>query len=296
VSVAVIVAGLLVGHAAVPNAVGSLGSLLETLLPWLGLTVPVLVLLALLRRSAVGLLAVLVPTVAWLGLFGGFLLEGHELPYDVTAVQHNVSDENADPAGAARALAGTRPDLIAMEELTSPALATYARVLASNYPHHAVHGTVGLWSRYPLVDTRLLDIRPAGVGAGWNRGLRATVRLPKGDIAVYVAHLPSVRLRVGVGFDTAWRDESAALLGAAIAAEHLGTVILLGDFNGTVDDRGLAPVTSRMTSTGRGFAFSWPAAWPVARVDQIMTRSATITDLRSRPLRATTCRSSPGSG
>jgi vancomycin resistance protein VanJ len=38
-----------------------------------------------------------------------------------------------------------------------------------------------------------------------------------------------------------------------------------------------------MNATGSGFAFSWPAALPVARIDQIMARSATVTDVRSLP-------------
>ena len=53
-SLAVLVAGLLAFHSVVPNTVGNLGSLLETFLPWLGLAVPVLLGLALLRRSATG--------------------------------------------------------------------------------------------------------------------------------------------------------------------------------------------------------------------------------------------------
>lgn len=70
---AVLTAGLLAFHSWVPNAIGNLGSLLETFLPWLGLAVPVLLVLALLRRSALALVAVLLPAVVWLNLFGGLL-------------------------------------------------------------------------------------------------------------------------------------------------------------------------------------------------------------------------------
>lgn len=279
---AAVVACLLAFHAVVPNAVGHLGSLLETFLPWLGLTVPVLLVWALLRRSAVALVALALPVVAWFALFGALLLPA-DSRYDIIAVQHNVSDENADPAGTARALIRVRPDLIALEELTPPALSDYAATLASEYPHHTVHGTVGLWSKYPLTNDRYVDIKPAGIPAGWNRGLRATVRFPQGDVAVYVAHLPSVRLGLSQGLSSNLRDESAALLGAAIAAERLDRVILLGDLNSTVDDRGLDPVSSQMTPIGPGFALSWPAALPVARVDQVMARSATVTGVRALP-------------
>ncbi|MFK0234950.1 endonuclease/exonuclease/phosphatase family protein [Streptomyces vinaceus] len=281
---AVLLGCLLAFHGAVPDGLpGRPGSLLETFLPWLGLTVPLLAALAVLRRSAVAGLAALLPAAAWLGLFGGHLLPGAEPAPGLLAVQHNVSDENPDPAGTARALAATGADLLALEELTPAALPAYAQVLAPRYPYHAVAGTVGLWSKHPLADVRPVDIRPAGVGEGWNRGLRATARTPRGEVAVYVAHLPSVRLGPAHGFGSLRRDESAVLLGAAIAAEPADPLILLGDLNSTVDDRGLAPVTSRMEPPSRDFAFSWPASLPLARIDQVLTRSASVTRIRSLP-------------
>ncbi|MEV4114802.1 endonuclease/exonuclease/phosphatase family protein [Nonomuraea sp. NPDC049695] len=180
-----------------------------------------------------------------------------------------------DRWGTARALAQAGADLIALEELTPDALPVYEAALASGHPHHVVVGTVGLWSRYPLADSRPVDIRPGEVRGDWSRGVRSTVRTPSGDVAVYVAHLPSVRIRLPDGFGTGWRDESAAALGAAIAAEDLDRIVLLGDFNSTLDDRGLAPVTSRMTPAEEGFGFSWPAGFPIARIDHVMTRAAT---------------------
>ncbi|MFE5495759.1 endonuclease/exonuclease/phosphatase family protein [Streptomyces virginiae] len=281
---ALLTAAVLTFHSAVPNAVGRLGSLLEAFLPWLGLAVPLLLVASLVRRSAVALVALLLPALAWLGQFGGLLLpaEAERGGHGLTVVQHNVSDENPDPAGTAAALAGAAPDLIALEELTASALPAYAQALAPLYPHHAVEGTVGLWSKYPLTDVRRLDIKPAGIGEGWSRGLRAGATTPRGEIVVYVAHLPSVRIRPS-GFASQLRDESARLLGAAIAAEPVDRVVLLGDLNGTVDDRGLAPVTSRMEAPRRGFALSWPASFPVSRIDQVLARSAAVADVRTLP-------------
>nr|WP_239131388.1 endonuclease/exonuclease/phosphatase family protein [Planobispora takensis] len=272
-SIAVLVSALMAFPGLVPNAVGNLGSLLETFLPWAGLAVPVLMVPALLRRSATATVSLVLPAAVWAVLFGDRVLPAaRETAHDLTVVQHNVGDDNADPQGTARTLAGAGADLIALEELTPEALPVYGAVLTPAHPHHAVVGTVGLWSRHPIVDSRPVDIRPAGVEGDWNRGMRSTVRTPFGDIAVYVAHLPSVRLRLPGGFGSGWRDESAAALGTAIAAEELDGIVLMGDFNGTLDDRGLAPVTSRMTPAQEGFGFSWPAAWPLARIDHVMTR------------------------
>ncbi|MFJ4339348.1 endonuclease/exonuclease/phosphatase family protein [Streptomyces sp. NPDC088915] len=281
---AVVTAGLLLFHRAVP---GSAGSLLESFLPWLGPVVVVLLGLALLRRSGVALVALVLPAAAWAYACGGLLLPGEGTgpengAYGLVVVQHNVSDENPDPAGTARALAGTGADLLALEELVPPALSVYEKSLASAYPHHAVHGTVGLWSRHPLTGVRPVDLKPRGITGPWDRGLRAVARTPRGDVAVYVAHLPSVRVRAS-GLASSRRDESAGRLGDAVAAEEVGAVILLGDLNGTVDDRGLDPLTSRMDVAGRGLALSFPAAFPVARIDQVMARSATVGRIRTLP-------------
>lgn len=242
-----LLAVLLTRPSLVPNTPGHLGSFLETFLPWLGLAVPLLLALALHRRSAATALALLLPTAAWLLQFGNLLPHTPtQAPASthptLTAVQHNISDENPNPSRTASALAASHPTLIAVEELTPAALAAFTAALAADYPHHATHGTVGLWSAYPLTDVRPVDIRPSALTGDphWNRALRATAATPGGPVAVYVVHLPSLRLGTS-GFGSARRDESAVRLGAVLAAEPADRVVLLGDLNGTADDRGLAP-------------------------------------------------------
>jgi vancomycin resistance protein VanJ len=282
-ALAAVTAGLLAFHRLMP---GRMGSLLETFLPWLGLPVAVLFGAALLRRSPTALVAPLLPVAVWAHHFGGLLLPASEPgARALLVIQHNVSDENTDPAGTARALAGAKPDLIALEELVPSALPAYERSLARDYPYRTVQGTVGLWSRHPLADARPLDIKPEGITEPWSRGLRAVLHAPHGEIAVYVAHLPSVRVRP-TGLTSSRRDESAALLARTIAADDPRTAILLGDLNGTVDDRGLAPLTEQLNVPERGMAFSFPAAFPLARIDQVMARSATITQIRALPATA----------
>ncbi|CAL9656172.1 endonuclease/exonuclease/phosphatase family protein [Streptomyces sp. enrichment culture] len=278
--VAVVTALLLSFHRSVPNGVGSL---LESFLPWLGVVVVVLLVLALVRRSALALLALLLPVAAWTHLFGALLLPAPEPgPEDLVVVQHNVSDENTDPEGTARALARAEPDLVALEELVPPALDGYAKALAPDYPHRVVRGTVGLWSKYPLTGSRPLDIKPRGIEEEWERGLRAVAHTPRGAVAVLVAHLPSVRVGPS-GLASSRRDESARLLGDALAGEELRRVVLLGDLNGTVDDRALAPLTDSLNVAERGLALSFPAGFPLARIDQVMARGGTVGALRTLP-------------
>ncbi|MFJ6682681.1 endonuclease/exonuclease/phosphatase family protein [Streptomyces werraensis] len=280
---AVLTAGLLVFHRTVPNTPGRVGSLLESFLPWVGLAVVPLLGYGLVRRTPVVLVAVLLPVAVWTRLFGDLLLPADPAgPRDLVVVQHNVSDDNPDPADTARALAGSGADLIALEELVPDALPAYERVLAPRYPHHVVRGTVGLWSRHPLSGARTLDIKPADLTEPWSRGLRAVAATPHGEVAVYVAHLPSVRI-VPRGMTSGRRDESAVRLGREVAAEPVGRVVLLGDLNGTVGDRGLEPLTSRLEVPRRGFAFSFPAGLPLVRIDQVMARSATVAGIGTLP-------------
>ncbi|MEU2269255.1 endonuclease/exonuclease/phosphatase family protein [Streptomyces olindensis] len=271
---AVLLAVVMVLHSRIPNTIGNLGSLVETFLPWLGLLVPVLLLLAVLRRSATALIAVVLPALVWMNLFGGQLTDKTAAGGDLTVATHNVNADNPDPAGTARDVAASGADVLALEELTATAVPTYEKALASTYRYHSVQGTVGVWSKYPLTDVRAVDL-----DMGWTRAMRATVTAPAGQVAVYVAHLPSVRVKMEAGFTARQRDRSADYLGHAIAREPLKNVVLLGDLNGTMNDRALNAVTSQMRSTqgaaGSGFGFSWPASFPMARIDQIMVRGLT---------------------
>jgi vancomycin resistance protein VanJ len=283
-TLAVILALVMLLHSRIPNRIGNLGSLTETFLPWLGLLVPVLLLLALVRRSATALIAVVLPTVVWLNLFGGLLTDRTADGGDLTVATHNVNADNPDPSGTARDVAASGADVVALEELTASAVPVYERTLASTYKYHSVQGTVGLWSKYPLSGVRPVDIK-----LGWTRAMRATVATPEGPVAFYVAHMPSVRVKLEAGFTARQRDKSANALGEAIADEKLPRKILLGDLNGTMNDRSLNAVTSQMRSTqgaaGSGFGFSWPASFPMARIDQIMVQG--VEPVSSRTLPAT---------
>ncbi|RKE18833.1 endonuclease/exonuclease/phosphatase family protein [Streptomyces sp. TLI_171] len=274
---------LLVFHAQVPNTVGNLGSLLETFLPWLGVTVPVLLGLALWRRAGIAVLAALLPAAVWLNLFGALLVDKSSGPGDFTVLTHNVAAANDDPQGTIRMLTSSGAEIVALEEVSAAAAPVYTAGLAAAYPYHAVEGTVGLWSTYPIDGITVVDIK-----MGWTRAFRAEVTTPKGPLAVYVAHLPSVRVKFDSGFTAGRRDVSAQALGDAIEHEPLRKVLVLGDLNGTMNDRSLAPITSQLRSAqgaaGDGFGFSWPASFPLARIDQILSKGGLVpTDSRTLP-------------
>ena len=271
-------------HARIPNRIGNVGSLVETFLPWLGLVIPMLLAGALWRRSAAAMAALLLPVVVWLDLLGGLLTDKSHPGSDLTVAEHNAGAGNPDPSGTARALVASGADVLALVELTERARGTYETALSPAYRYHVVLGTVGVWSTMPLTDIRPVDIEmdygplaaTKPVDLTETRALRTTVATGQGPLAVYVAHLGSARVHLAAGFETAQRDRGAAALGRAVAAERMERVVLLGDLNGTMDDRAFSHITAHLRSAqetaGDGFGFSWPANIPVVRIDEILVR------------------------
>ncbi|WP_433332274.1 endonuclease/exonuclease/phosphatase family protein [Spirillospora sp. CA-294931] len=290
-SLALLLGLLMMLHAQFPNRIGNLGSLLETFLPWFGLFIPVLLAGALWRRSASAMLALLLPVAVWLSLFGGLLTDKSHAGGDVTVASHNVGAANSDPSGTARKLIASGAHVLALQEITEQARSTYEKELAKAYPYHTVQNTVGLWSKLPLSNTKpvdtMIDYGPLASTKSdedkmaSTRALRTTVATSKGPLAVYVAHLGSVRVNPRGGFSTGHRDRGVQALGKAIATERNPRTVLLGDLNGTTTDRAFKALTSQMRSTqttaGDGFGFTWPAKFPIARIDQILVKGVAPT-------------------
>jgi vancomycin resistance protein VanJ len=282
-ALALLLALVMLLHAEIPDWGWNLGSLAETFLPWLGLLIPVLLAGALRRRSASALAALVLPAVVWLNLFGGVLSDKSRPGGFLTVASENVNAGNPDPAGTARDLAASGADVLALVELTPQAAGAYERGLAKAYPYHTLQATVGLWSKLPLSDTQPIDIMDYGPLADTipaadkaYRALRTTVATGHGPLTVYVAHPGSVRVNPRAGFWTASRDIGVQALGRAVAADPSKRVVLLGDLNGTMDDRAFAGLTAQLRSAqdvaGDGFGFTWPASFPVVRIDQILVR------------------------
>lgn len=267
----------MLGHQHVPNRPGNLGSLLETFLPWLGLSIPLLLAAAIWRRSATGAIAVAATTLVWIALFGHLLVPGKGGgEADLRVLSHNVEASNPDPQGTADALMAAEPDIIALQELSETNQGKFSAALRTRYPHYYAEGTIALYSRHPLLSAETVDI-----GMGWTRAMRVEADTPAGPVAVYVAHLASVRIGSD-GFTSSHRNTTIDLLAERIAGERHSRVIVMGDLNGTAYDRGLAPLTfglaSAQAQAGWGFGFSWPAGFPMARIDHILLRGVTATD------------------
>jgi len=266
---AVLVMALLEFHEQVPN-LGNLGSLLETFLPWFGFAVLPLGAVAVLRRAPLAIGAVAALSALWLFQFATTLWPKDDGEGALRVVTHNISALNTSTRQTAAALLDADADLVAIEEIEGASKAIINDAFGADYPHVADGGTVGLWSKHPISASEPLDL-----GLSWPRALRAVVETDQGPVAVYVVHLASVRVGV-LGFTSSQRDTAVRLLADEVAADPVRQVIVMGDFNGSSYDRALTPLLDEVRSAqrvaGRGFGFTWPARFPMARIDQILVR------------------------
>ncbi len=270
----VVVAVALAGHRLIPD-LGGVTTVMESLLPWLGWSVPPLLVAAALARSAVAVVAALVPAVVWAAMFGPALLRSSPGgPSDLAVGTVNVGVRNNASGEAVRAISEDL-DLLAAQELTPGGPA--AKQLDRTFKHRYAVSTVGLWSRYPISARKPLD-----VGMGWVRALRAVVSTPKGKVTVYVMHLASARPG-----HTASRDTSLAQARKLVDADTSERVLLLGDLNTATTDRNLRgltpPLTDAQSVAGDGFGFTWPAEFPITRPDHILFKGMTATEAGVAP-------------
>lgn len=266
---AVVVMALLRFHAHVPNA-GNVGSLLETFLPWLGLAAVPLGVIALVRRAPLAIGAVAALAALWMSMFATTLWPKGSSGGDLLVITHNINANNTETQKTADALLAANADLVAIEEFSGASGQILRDVFARRFPYDVITGTVGLWSRFPISSSEPLDL-----GLSWARAMRAVVETDRGQVAVYVVHLASVRVGV-LGFSSSQRDLAIKLLARRVQADPIQRVIVMGDFNGSSYDRALTPLLDQVRSAqrlaGTGFGFSWPAGFPMARIDQILVR------------------------
>ena len=267
-------------HRALP---GSAGTLVATALPWLGWLLPVLAIGALLTRRRRAWIVVLLPALVWVLLVGTTLLPlgrtANAVPADerLTVGSHNVEGASNSAADSARALAAEGADVIALVELDADNRAAAAAELAPTHPYSVTVGTVGLWSVYPLERDTPLDL-----GLGWQRALSADVITPSGPVSVYVVHAASFRPG-----DQDDRDTMLQNLGALVPQDLAERVVVMGDFNATAFDSALGALQETVSEPRQSrpsWGFTWPSAFPLARIDHIFQRG--MTPLENRVLAA----------
>ncbi len=269
---------LLAGHRYLPELDG-VGVGLNSILPWLGLLLLLLVPAAVANRSRTVVGSALLPTLVWTVMFAPALLrQPPDRPAaDFTVVQQNIGSDNPHADATAQTLLHTGADLIAVEKLSTQTSEPVARVLDHAYSHHARIGTVGLWSRYPISNAKPVDL-----DLGWTRAFRVTAQTPVGATDVFVAHLDSIRPG-----DVTGRARSLAALTRAVTADRAPRILVVGDLNTATTDPALTELLDQLRdsqqSAGTGFGFTWPASFPITRPDHILYRGISATFAATKP-------------
>lgn len=260
-ALAICVALLLAGHRLVPDIAG-VGTLLDSFLPWVGVAIPALAVLALVLRSGIGAASVLVPVLVWTVMFGpAFFQNSPTGTADLRVVTQNLSVDNKQAATTAKELVDSGADVVAVQELTDKAVP----VLTAAYPYQLRVGTVGLWSRYRITDSERVDLN-----IGWTRGVRAEIATPRGQVTVYSVHLGSIRLG-----SADQRDRTLDALAARVRADPSARLVVLGDLNTASTDRAFSTLVPPLSEAKSGLGFTWPSAFPLTRPDHVLYRGLT---------------------
>jgi vancomycin resistance protein VanJ len=285
VVLSLVLAGILLFHRAIPDVAG-IGLLIDSIAPWFGLFVPVLLVLGMISRRPRALIGVLVPAVVWAMLFGPSMVplswpgaasssagsgaaSGTATATTLTVASQNIEASSETGDISARALAATGTDVIALEEMDSDDFDAISNTLAASYPYSFGVGTVGLWSKYPVINAQ-----PLNLGLGWNRALAADLDTPQGLVSIYVIHAASARPG-----EVSARDSMLTALADTLPNDENERVIAVGDFNAASTDRAMAGITGQLAEpnqTDGMFGNTWPSTLPVTRLDHLLQRGMTV--------------------
>ncbi|GAA3588037.1 endonuclease/exonuclease/phosphatase family protein [Klugiella xanthotipulae] len=246
---------------------GTLGTVVAAALPWLGLLLPVLLLVALVARRPRAALVVLAPAVAW-----SLIFVPHLVPLTppttaapsgtIVAASQNVEVSSGTAAESALGLVDAGADVIALVELSTDASAEAAAALADTHPYSYVVGTLGVWSVFPIRNEQ-----PLTLGLSWKRAITLDVETEAGLVSIYAVHAAS--FRPGEQVD---RDVMLNNLAEMVKNDPNERAIILGDFNATSDDPALSRLYEYAVEANQSdisLGFTWPTIFPVARIDHI---------------------------
>ncbi|MBR7832147.1 hypothetical protein KDL01_02685 [Actinospica durhamensis] len=297
----------LVLHRYLPD-VGGVGSLLETWLPWIAVPVVALLVAAGIVHTRRALIATLAAALVWTALYGPQLLpRGSDAPAQLHIFSEDVNGVTSEVTTSGTMALAQHADIVALEDVYSNvSQSSSVNALNNAYKYHVTEYEFGLWSRYPIsaekpitlgttqdgavsLDTQSAGMAAATAGTPVIGALEATISMPDGKpLTVYLLHLPQPVLG-NQGFAKA-RDAALTQLVAVLKADTSPRLAVIGDVNVAATDRQFSQLTqgvglqSAQQAAGSGFGFTWPAEFPIVRLDDVLTRG--LQPLRSSVLPA----------
>ena len=302
---AALAVGFLVLHRFLPDVDG-IGSLLETWLPWVGVPVLVLLLAAGIVHTRRAVAAALVAVLVWTALYGPTMLpRGSSAPAQLRVFSEDVNGKPGEATASGALALAQKADVVALEDLYSNVSDSSAvKALNAAYADHVTEYEFGLWSNYKITDVTPIMLGTTQSAASLSLGsdstglaasasdvpvigaLKATLATPQGALVVYLVHLPQPVLG-NQGFAKA-RDQALTELVSRLKSDHSARLAVIGDMNVAATDRQFSQLTrndglsSAQQAAGSGFGFTWPAEFPIVRLDDVLSRG--LTALRSSVL------------
>ena len=252
-------------HHLIPTTRG-LALIVESALPWTWVLLALLVLFMLIRFSVWSIIGVIIPALLWAGMFGAYLKpQPEQTASDIVVASQNVGARLPQPTATAKNIIDQAPDIVTIQEIESLSGEIIQKEMNAAYDYSAINDTIGVWSKWPVGETELIDL-----GLEWPRAFATTISTDHGDIRFYAVHMPSVRPG-----QESLRNAALQTLAEKIKDDPAEHVVVAGDFNSTSSDRyfsELEGLDDTRKSVGGGFGFTWPSAFPVVRLDHILVR------------------------
>ena len=288
-------ASFLVLHRFLPD-VGGVGSLLETWLPWVGVPVLVLLIAAAVVHTRTALIVTFAAALVWTALYGPTMLpRGSSAAAQLRIFSEDVNGEAREATAAGTMAIAQHAGIVALEDMYSSVSESNAvNALNAAYPNHVTQYEFGLWSAYPILNVQPIALGTtqsaqslsvgsdsAGLAASASAvpvigALKATLSTPDGPLTVYLVHLPQPVLG-DQGFAKS-RDQALTQFAKVLKADNSARLAVIGDINVAATDRQFSQLarsdslTSAQQAVGSGFGFTWPAEFPIVRLDDVLTR------------------------
>ncbi len=262
----ILYASFLLLHDLLPTRMG-IALIVESLLPWTGIFLALVLLMTLIRFSWLSVIGLVIPALVWTGMFGPALLPNQSAgDADLKVATHNVGARMPQPTAAAQNLVDQDPDIVTIQELESLSGKIIHKELDSAFTHARVVDTIGVWSKWPMSEPEEVDL-----GLQWPRAFATTISTDHGDIRFYAVHMPSVR----PGHES-MRNAALRRLSTVVKTDSADHVIVAGDFNTASTDGNLSTLVPQLEDSREqargGFGFTWPARFPVTRLDHVLYR------------------------
>ncbi|OGO19167.1 MAG: hypothetical protein A2Z14_06610 [Chloroflexi bacterium RBG_16_48_8] len=246
---------------------------LHYVLPWLFIPLVMLLPLAILLRSRIKTLLLILPLPLFLLTYGELYLP--RLPVRTTGdpfvvMTYNVWEGNVQFDQIASEIQTHDPDLLSIHESSPPLVQALENRLADSYPYYRIHPGIGFFSRYPILQSQAFRLGSIyGIPGPWAQHL--VVEIEGEEVNIFNVHPPSPPLQgkyilgLPLRLPTSFRTE-----GFEIAIQEIlwrmervkGPILVIGDLNFTDQEeeykflRRTLEDAHRQCGWGMGFSFA----------------------------------------